>query len=199
VHPSILEVPSARYRGLPPAVSAAGSLILVGLGAVALVLRTRLAVLPTSDRVVALTAIFGAILVASLLVPAAPGRRHLHPGVVLFAGLVAVGVAAFAAGRPVPIPFGAWAIPLSLLAAVAEEALFRRAAYGALERSGPAVAIGLTALLFALIHIPLYGIAAFPVNLGAALLFGWQRWASGTWTVSAGTHAAANLLAVIAR
>lgn len=172
---------------------------MVGLGAAALVLRTRLAVLPSTDRVVALAAIFGAILVASLLAPVAPGRRRLHPGIVLIAGLAAVGGAALAAGRPVPIPFGAWALPLTLLAAVAEEALFRRAAYGALEPAGPVVAIGLTALLFALIHILLYGVAAFPVDLGAALLFGWQRWASGTWTVSAGTHAAANLLAVIAR
>jgi membrane protease YdiL (CAAX protease family) len=99
----------------------------------------------------------------------------------------------------VPIPFGTWAIPLSLLAAVAEEALFRRAAYGALEPAGAVVAIGVTSLLFALIHVPLYGVAAFPVDLGAGLLFGWQRWACGTWTTSAGTHAAANLLAVIAR
>ena len=46
-------------------------------------------------------------------------------------------------------------------------------------------------------HIPSYGLAAFPVDLGAGLLFGWQRWAAGTWTVPAATHAAANLLAVI--
>ena len=179
--------------------SRTGSAVLVGLGAAALVLRTRLAVLPPSDRVLALTAIFGAILVASLLAPVAPGRHRLHPGVVLLVGVAAVGGAAIVAGRPVPIPFGAWALPLSVLAAVAEEALFRRAAYGALEPAGPVVAIGVTAFLFALIHIPLYGVAAFPVDLGAGLLFGWQRWASGTWTVSAGTHAAANLLAVIAR
>lgn len=173
--------------------------MLVGLGAAALVLRTRLAVLSPSDHVVALTAIFGAILVASMLVPAAPRRHRLHPGVVLIGGLLGVAGAAIAAGRPVPIPFAAWALPLSLLAAVAEEALFRRAAYAALEPAGPVVAIGLTSLLFAFIHIPLYGVAAFPVDLGAALLFGWQRWASGTWTVPAATHAAANLLAVIAR
>ena len=165
---SVLEHPSSRRRPLTPAISRAGSLVLVGLGAAALVLRTRLAVLPSTDRVVALAAIFGAILVASLLAPVAPGRRRLHPGIVLIAGLAAVGGAALAAGRPVPIPFGAWALPLSLLAAVAEEALFRRAAYGALEPAGPVVAIGLTALLFALIHIPLYGVAAFPVDLGAA-------------------------------
>ncbi len=56
-----------------------------------------------------------------------------------------------------------------------------------------------SALLFAAVHVPLYGVAAFPVDLGAGLLFSWQRWASGDWTVPAATHAAANLLAVILR
>jgi hypothetical protein len=33
--------------------------------------------------------------------------------------------------------------------------------------------------------------------VGAGLLFGWQRWASGTWTVPAATHAVANALVVL--
>jgi hypothetical protein len=47
--------------------------------------------------------------------------------------------------------------------------------------------------------VPLYGVAALPVDLGAGLLLSWQRWAAGTWTVPAATHAAANLLAVVLR
>jgi membrane protease YdiL (CAAX protease family) len=86
-----------------------------------------------------------------------------------------------------------------LLGAVAEEALFRRVAFAALEPAGAAIAIGITSLLFAAIHLPLYGVAAFPVDLGAGLLLGWQRWASGTWTVPAATHSAANILAVVLR
>ena len=108
-------------------------------------------------------------------------------------------VAALAAGRPIPAPLGTWALPLAVLAAVAEEALFRRAAYGRLERYGPAVAVVGSALLFAAVHLPLYGAAALPVDLGAGLLFSWQRWASGTWVVPAGSHAAANVLAVVLR
>jgi len=96
-------------------------------------------------------------------------------------------------------PLGAWALPLAILAAVAEEALFRRAAYGWLARSGALIAVVGSALLFAAIHLPLYGAVAFPVDLGAGLLLSWQRWASGTWTVPAATHAAANLLAVMLR
>jgi hypothetical protein len=41
--------------------------------------------------------------------------------------------------------------------------------------------------------------AVLPVDLGAGLLLGWQRWATGTWTVPAVTHAAANALATVMR
>lgn len=179
--------------------SAIGVLTFVGLGCAALVLRQRLYVLAPGARVVALFAIFGAILAASLLVPVAPGRRRIRPALALAIGVVAIAAAAVAAGHPLPTTFGPWAVPLSLLAAVAEEALFRRAAFGALEPAGPWVAIGVTSLAFAAMHLPLYGVAAFPVDLGAGLLFGWQRWASGTWTTSAATHAATNLWVVLAR
>jgi membrane protease YdiL (CAAX protease family) len=47
---------------------------------------------------------------------------------------------------------------------------------------------------FALVHLPGYGVSAFPINLAAGLLLGWQRWASGGWSAPALTHIAANLL-----
>ena len=56
-----------------------------------------------------------------------------------------------------------------------------------------------SAVLFAAIHVPLYGIAVLPVDLGAGLMLSWQRWATGTWTVPAATHAAANVLATVLR
>ncbi len=129
---------------------------------------------------------------------AAPATRA-RAGAVLVAGLAAVVAAALAAGPVPPLPAGVVALALSLLAAVAEEALFRGALYGLLERRGAVVAVGATTILFALVHVPSYGLASVPVDLGAGLLFGWQRWASGHWTVPAATHAAANLLAVILR
>jgi membrane protease YdiL (CAAX protease family) len=167
------------------------------LAAIAMLL-LRLRILDASDetRIALLTAVFVAILVMSLLVPVAPAVARARPWIVTVVGLAGVGVAALVAGRPIPAPLGAWALPLAVLAAVAEEALFRRAAYGWLERFGPAVAVVGSALLFAAVHLPLYGGAALPVDLGAGLLFSWQRWASGTWTVPAGTHAVANVLAV---
>ena len=77
--------------------------------------------------------------------------------------------------------------------------MFRRAAYGALEPRGAVVAIGVTAVLFAVIHVPLYGVAVLPVDLGAGLVLGWQRWAAGTWTVPAATHVAANVVMTVMR
>ncbi len=164
-----------------------------------LLLRPRILQTPDATRIALLAVVFAAILVTSLLVPVTRDIARIHPVTVAVVGLAGVGLAALAAGRPVAAPLGSSALPLALLAAVAEEALFRRAAYGWLARSGPAIAVVGSALLFAAIHLPLYGAPAFPVDLGAGLLLSWQRWASGTWTVPAATHGAANVLAVILR
>jgi membrane protease YdiL (CAAX protease family) len=111
-------------------------------------------------------------------------------------GLAAVAGAGLVAG---PVPdrrVGATAAALGVLAAVAEEALFRRLLYSRLLRLGTVAAVLGSATVFALVHLPAYGTAALPVDLGAGLLLSWQRFASGRWTVPAATHAVANLLAV---
>jgi membrane protease YdiL (CAAX protease family) len=109
------------------------------------------------------------------------------------AGVVgAVGVGGPVADRRVGVVAGG----LALVAAVAEEALFRRVLYDRLLRFGVVGAVAGSAVVFALVHLPAYGVAAMPVDLGAALLLSWQRYASGRWTVPAVTHAVANLLAV---
>jgi membrane protease YdiL (CAAX protease family) len=134
---------------------------------------------------------------ASIAVPLEREHPHLPPGLALLWGFGAVVVAANVSGSPVPLPWSAAALPLSLLAAVAEEALFRRLAYARLEPFGTAAAIVGSAVLFGLVHVPAYGLSALPVDVGAGLLFGWQRWVSGTWTVPAATHAVANALVVL--
>ncbi len=88
-------------------------------------------------------------------------------------------------------------IAASVAAGVAEEIVFRRGLYGVLERFGPGVAIVLTALLFGVVHAPMYGWAIVPVDVGAGLVFGWQRWATGSWTSPAVTHVTANVLGAI--
>ncbi len=152
-----------------------------------------------SERIGLFAASLVAIGLASLAIPVPEERSTapLSPAFVLAFGLGALALAAVAAGTPVRSPWGAATLPLGLLAAVSEEALFRRAAYGRLVRFGAPIAVVGSAVLFALVHLPAYGTTALPVDLGAGLLLSWQRWASGTWTVPAATHAAANVVAVL--
>jgi membrane protease YdiL (CAAX protease family) len=173
----------------------AGRLIVV-LGVAVLVARP-LAQAATGTRIALFAASYLTIGLASIAVPLERERPHLAPGLALLWGFGAVMVTANISGPWVPLPWSAAAVPLSLLAAVAEEALFRRLAYARLVRFGAAVAIVGSAVLFGLVHVPAYGLTALPVDVGAGLLFGWQRWASGTWTVPAATHAFANALVVL--
>jgi membrane protease YdiL (CAAX protease family) len=112
--------------------------------------------------------------------------------------VAATGFAAFAIARAFEAPAGIattrGGIAMLCLAAVAEEAFFRRYVYGFCARRGAAVAVCASAVLFALVHVPLYGWGAFGMDLAAGLVLGWQRWASGTWTAPAVTHVFANIL-----
>lgn len=170
--------------------------VVVTLGSIVLALR------PLSDaganaRVVLFGGTYLAIGLASIAAPVGRDRPRLPPVMALGFGVAAAVVTAWVAGPSVPSPWSAAALPLSLLAAVAEEALFRRVAYARLERFGVVIAVAGSALLFGLVHVPAYGLAALPVDVGAGVLFGWQRWASGTWTVPAATHAFANAMVIL--
>lgn len=107
------------------------------------------------------------------------------------------GAAAFAVARSfstLPPSGSRWALGAAAVAAVGEEILFRRAMYGLLEQWGARVAIAGTSVVFALVHVPIYGWRVAGVDLAAGALFGWQRWATGSWTSPAVTHAAANVI-----
>jgi membrane protease YdiL (CAAX protease family) len=175
---------------------ARAALVLIVVGIALLVLRPYVDA-PSGARVSLFAVSYLTIGLASIAVPIDKDRPRLAPGIVLLMGFAAIALSVSLAGAPVPLPWSAVALPLSLLAAVAEEALFRRLAYARLERFGAVVAVFGSALLFGLVHVPAYGLAALPVDVGAGLLFGWQRWASGTWTVPAATHAFANALVVL--
>jgi membrane protease YdiL (CAAX protease family) len=114
--------------------------------------------------------------------------------------VVALGTLPFLAATTLlmnnPLPRAAGvAIAASVVAAVAEEIFFRRLVYGWLERWSVALAIGGSAALFALIHVPVYGLGVLPLDFAAGLVFAWQRRASGGWTAPAATHVFANLMA----
>jgi membrane protease YdiL (CAAX protease family) len=185
---------TARAAAPPTAALPAAAVVAAGLGF--LLLRPQVAAVP-HGRV----ALAGGYL--ALALAAGLARRPVDPHPLGWPPVLGVGLAAVAgvalAVRPVPAgATAAGAVLLSLLAAVAEEALFRQALYRALlTRHGAALAVVGGALAFAVVHVPFYGMAAFPVDFGAGLLFGWQRWASGRLSVPAATHAAANLLVVI--
>lgn len=112
-----------------------------------------------------------------------------------------VGVVAFAAGRVIGrgnglITLTSSAVVLNTLAAVAEEAFFRRLVLGLLAGRGAVVAVAGSALCFALVHIHTYGGWVVPIDLAAGALLGWQRWVSGGWAAPGVTHVVANLLAL---
>jgi len=124
-------------------------------------------------------------------------RRATTP-LIVFAG----GALVFSAGRLLaaghgPAPATGLVVGLNTLAAISEEALFRRVAFDALLPAGPLVAVSGSALLFALAHVTVYGWWAFPLDAAAGLVLGWQRWASGSWVAPAITHALADFLVVI--
>ena len=127
-----------------------------------------------------------------------PGTR---PAPKLVGPVLVIGVAAFALGRlfggPSGAPVAGRLVVLNILAAVAEEAFFRRLVFGVLAANGAGSAIIGSAVLFATVHVTVYGAWVLPVDLAAGLVLSWQRWASGTWRVPALTHVVANLLVVI--
>jgi membrane protease YdiL (CAAX protease family) len=133
----------------------------------------------------------------ALTVPV-PGslRRPLLGRVSVFV----LGLAAFAfvARRPglIAAPPSTWGAAAVVVAAIAEEALFRRTIYAWLAQRSAFLAVAVGAVAFAAVHVPAYGTGSVWVNLGAGAVLGWQRWASGSWGVPAATHVAANLMQI---
>jgi membrane protease YdiL (CAAX protease family) len=185
----------AAHQPSAPLAAAVGTAVLAAVILALLLSRTLVA--GSSSAVPVLLMLYVAVGAVSLSAPVADSRETLLPrAAVLVAGTACV--AAVWATHPsvVPRAAGLGAVGLNTLAAISEEAFFRRFLYGRLS-AWPLVAVVLPALAFAAIHIPVYGAAVFWVDLGAGLLLGWQRWASGSWTVPAATHTVANVLAVI--
>jgi sodium transport system permease protein len=119
------------------------------------------------------------------------------PLIALVAGAAIFGIGRIIeAGHP-PVHASVPVIALNTLAAIGEEAVFRKVAYDALSAAGPLVAIGASALVFGVAHVTVYGWWVLPLDTAAGIVFGWQRWASGTWLVPAGSHALADLLVVM--
>jgi membrane protease YdiL (CAAX protease family) len=149
----------------------------------------------------------GAALFAALLLTGAaragwrPGRIRpagLAWGLLGAAGLI-LGPAVLRLGVSHPRPhlpttgFVVWALVVAAVA-VAEEVLVRGVLFGAVEQSvGVKAALVITTILFALVHVPLYGISALPLDLAVGLWLGGLRVASGGVTAPATAHVLADL------
>lgn len=173
------------------------SALLIVAGCAVLVARP--AILGLGPPTLVITAVFVALLAVALLAPL-PSLGERRRRQLLLATVIGLG--AFAVGRVVggaeaPVAWSVRLIALNTLAAVAEEAFFRRLVYGVLAPVGAAFAIGGAAVLFALVHLMTYGAWVLPIDVAAGVLFGWQRWATNSWRVPAATHAIANVLVVL--
>jgi membrane protease YdiL (CAAX protease family) len=151
--------------------------------------------------VATLTALFVVLLAAGWAWPREDTARdeeaRAKPLTVLGVGLGAFLLGRVLGGGHAPQPLDVQVVALGTLAAIAEEAFFRRFVYDALLPAGTGVAVVGSAVLFALVHVTVYGAWVLPIDLAAGLVLSWQRWASGSWKVPAVTHALANLLVVI--
>jgi membrane protease YdiL (CAAX protease family) len=94
------------------------------------------------------------------------------------------------------LPFSAfapWAVVVGTVA-VAEEVLLRGVLFSLVEKGfGSLAAAAVGALVFAFMHVPLYGWSAFPLDLVVGLWLGGLRAASGSVVAPAAAHTLADL------
>ncbi|MBV8300387.1 MAG: CPBP family intramembrane metalloprotease [Candidatus Dormibacteraeota bacterium] len=144
--------------------------------------------------------LLSALAAATGVRPARPRIQHLVAGAA--AGLALFAVWATVTGSWIVIRPEApraellvWSVVVSLVA-VAEEVLLRGALFSAVAAAGgEAAALVATSLAFALIHVPLYGWQAVPVDLGIGFVLGSLRLLSGGVAAPAAAHALLDLLA----
>jgi membrane protease YdiL (CAAX protease family) len=89
--------------------------------------------------------------------------------------------------------FGPW-LAITVLVASAEELVLRGALFRAIEAAGGVwVAVAVTTLAFALMHVPLYGWHVVPLDLGVGLWLAGLRLLSGGVVAPTMAHAIADL------
>ena len=142
------------------------------------------------DLTIALLVLFVTLLAVGVSWPVAAEPRA---GWAVTAAVLALGIGAFALGRlsgggHPPAPFTWRVAAMVTLAAVAEEAFFRRLLYAVLRPGGVLLAVLGSAALFAVAHVTVYGWWVLPIDVAAGLVLCWQRWASGTWRARRHAH-----------
>ena len=113
-------------------------------------------------------------------------------GLVLVALALLIGRDQLPALRPA-VPFLPW-LGVTGLVATAEEVALRGALFDATERiAGPVVAIAVTSLAFAIMHVPFYGPHVLLLDLGVGLALGGLRLLSGGVRAPAVAHVVADM------
>jgi membrane protease YdiL (CAAX protease family) len=141
-----------------------------------------------------------AILVVAIAAGWRPGRPRLAAaGLGLVGGGVLAGTWLLSRGSPglqvAPINAGlALWTPIVALVAVAEELVLRGALFDVVRSGfGDGAALVVTTVLFAVMHVPLYGIGSLPLDLAVGLLLGGLRIVSGGVLAPAVAHVVADL------
>ncbi len=97
-------------------------------------------------------------------------------------------------GARAPASTLAWWVPLVTVVAAVEELVFRGVLFEVVRaHAGDVVAVALTALMFAAIHVPLYGVGALPIDLCAGVFLGCLRVATGGVTAPLLAHVLADV------
>ncbi len=104
---------------------------------------------------------------------------------------------------PAAIHQGVWHVrptllPLAGAVSIGEEVAVRGLVYGMLSPAGAPAAVGLSTLVFALMHALAYGPAALPLLLAAGAVLGYLRWVSGGLAAPALAHTLADIVATAA-
>jgi membrane protease YdiL (CAAX protease family) len=117
----------------------------------------------------------------------------LAGGVVLIAVAALDRLAAAWPSMPLAVPLAPWALA-TVLVATGEELVLRGALFDAIsQRQGAVAAIGATSVVFALMHVPLYGWQVVPLDLGVGVWLAGLRLLSGGIAAPAIAHTAADL------
>jgi len=154
---------------------------------------------PASSQLAGL--LFGLAVLAVALAAGQPLERPSLRGVAALGGAVLVAFslsARPAVGLHLVAPLGPLAVwsALVTLIACAEEALFRGALFATVQtRWGAAAALAVSSAAFALVHLPLYGAGAMPLDLAVGLWLGGLRLLTGGLAAPATAHAVADLAA----
>lgn len=142
--------------------------------------------------------LFGVLLAAAAVAVGTAtrfGPRVVVVGIVATAVLVLPALAFSSARASLPLAwFPGW-MAATMLVAPAEEAFLRGVLYDAVARRWSAdAAIVVAAVAFGLMHVPLYGWHALPLDTAVGVVLGVARLASGTWLAPAIAHTAADVV-----